>query len=576
MREYDENSRNRIESDSPVKTATETKESAVSRHDFVAGVFGMGMMGAALGGFPVVRVGTAQASEKSSSSDNEADSAASGISEAAAGGRDFESGYYDGVMPHNNGYDTTPYYEGLDPLARQSDNIFVNGSVEYSAPVRPVEDLGATTEELDALLLDEPEVTEDLILPDGTVVDKAYVALRNRLNRLGDGLNNDPAENSFEHLMDLWTPEEAAQEVLCPNYKWFTAFDYSVRANCTVDEATDILENLVQKRLIVGCTRSGTRWYFLLAWVDGVFETHIVETDDINYLQMGLYGTDYGTGASYPITHVCPVSTDVVEGGKIDAYSDWRKIVDSFDSFGIADCICRRCSITRGDPEMQDFTREHVWKEGASGDKFIETCMVLGDYADFFIEQGIAERVTKDEMIRNIEYGIEDGFVPQVYWAQHPGIMCLCKSDMCAVLSAYRALDGNTPKKTKGTTCTLSYDREACIQCGACVERCPMQAVAFGDDGYPATGNSCVGCGQCVLTCPASARILTPKPEIPNGDTQMPFDLCEDFKIRAEERMQRGYIRDFVGTSLDDNQADNDFKAKLERLRTEGYETKLF
>ena len=33
--------------------------------------------------------------------------------------------------------------------------------------------------------------------------------------------------------------------------------------------------------------------------------------------------------------------------------------------------------------------------------------------------------------------------------------------------------------------------------------------------------------------------------------------------------MQKGYVKDFVGTSLDDNQADNDFAAKLEALRAE-------
>ena len=86
--------------------------------------------------------------------------------------------------------------------------------------------LDATQEELDALLLDEPEVTEDLVLPDGTVVDKAYVALRNRLNRMSEGLANDPLDNSYEVIMLLWTPEEAQQFVDCPNQVWFTAFDY--------------------------------------------------------------------------------------------------------------------------------------------------------------------------------------------------------------------------------------------------------------------------------------------------------------------------------------------------------------
>ena len=50
-------------------------------------------------------------------------------------------------------------------------------------------------------------------------------------------------------------------------------------------------------------------------------------------------------------------------------------------------------------------------------------------------------------------------------------------------------------------------------------------------------------------------------------NSDLPFDMCDDFKRRAESRMQKGYVRDFVGTSLDDNTADNDFAGKLEKLR---------
>ena len=254
--------------------------------------------------------------------------------------------------------------------------------------------LDATQAELDALLLDEPEVTEDLVLPDGTVVDKRYVALRNRLNRMSEGLANDPLENSYEIIMRLWTPEEAQQFVDCPNQVWFTAFDYVKKQrekgeDISVEEAQEILENLANKRLIVSVDRTGTRWYFLLAWVDGIWETHIPEVEDISFVTGGISGSDYGTGSKYPILHVCPASADVVEGGVISPYRDWRLIIENNTSFGIGECICRKAALTRGDAEMDGFKRDHVWKEGADGEGFIDTCMVFGQYADYFIEQGV-------------------------------------------------------------------------------------------------------------------------------------------------------------------------------------------
>lgn len=382
--------------------------------------------------------------------------------------------------------------------------------------------LDATQAELDALLLDEPEVTEDLVLPDGTVVDKRYVALRNRLNRMSEGLANDPLENSYEIIMRLWTPEEAQQFVDCPNQVWFTAFDY------------------VKKQREKG--------------------------EDISFVTGGISGSDYGTGSKYPILHVCPVSADVVEGGVISPYRDWRLIIENNTSFGIGECICRKAALTRGDAEMDGFKRDHVWKEGADGEGFIDTCMVFGQYADCFIEQGLAERVTKEQMIANIECAIEDGFVPDMYWAQHPEIMCLCRSDMCDVLTSYRRVHGMTDNRDRVTAYDLKYDKDACIKCGVCIDRCPMKAVGFGDDGYCVMDTACVACGQCALKCPASARILVEKTEVIN---ELPWDLCDDFKWRAEDRMQKGYVKDFVGTSLDDNQADNDFAAKLEALRAE-------
>ena len=382
--------------------------------------------------------------------------------------------------------------------------------------------LDATQAELDALLLDEPEVTEDLVLPDGTVVDKRYVALRNRLNRMSEGLANDPLENSYEIIMRLWTPEEAQQFVDCPNQVWFTAFDY------------------VKKQREKG--------------------------EDISFVTGGISGSDYGTGSKYPILHVCPVSADVVEGGVISPYRDWRLIIENNTSFGIGECICRKAALTRGDAEMDGFKRDHVWKEGADGEGFIDTCMVFGQYADCFIEQGLAERVTKEQMIANIECAIEDGFVPDMYWAQHPEIMCLCRSDMCDVLTSYRRVHGMTDNRDRVTAYDLKYDKDACIKCGVCIDRCPMKAVSFGDEGYCVMDTACVACGQCALKCPAGARILVEKTEVIN---ELPWDLCDDFKWRAEDRMQKGYVKDFVGTSLDDNQADNDFAAKLEALRAE-------
>jgi len=48
-------------------------------------------------------------------------------------------------------------------------------------------------------------------------------------------------------------------------------------------------------------------------------------------------------------------------------------------------------------------------------------------------------------------------------------------------------------------------DPELCIQCGDCVDRCPMDAIAEFDETVEVTADKCVGCGVCVSVCPEGA-----------------------------------------------------------------------
>ena len=44
-----------------------------------------------------------------------------------------------------------------------------------------------------------------------------------------------------------------------------------------------------------------------------------------------------------------------------------------------------------------------------------------------------------------------------------------------------------------------------CVSCGACVEACPMDAIAEGDGKYDIDADKCVSCGACAEACPVGA-----------------------------------------------------------------------
>lgn len=174
------------------------------------------------------------------------------------------------------------------------------------------------------------------------------------------------------------------------------------------------------------------------------------------------------------------------------------------------------------------------------------------------IETGHAAQISTEEALNIYDQGTLDGFVPEMAYMEHPEVLCLCKSEQCAVLGVYRAMGEASNKLPHASAYTLSYDKDACIKCGACIERCPMETVSFGDDGYVELGPICVGCGQCVLTCPAQARILKVKDQIPALPSDY-LDLCAEQGI---DRMTTVGIHDFVGSEIPQDVVDQTMDAK--------------
>ena len=59
-------------------------------------------------------------------------------------------------------------------------------------------------------------------------------------------------------------------------------------------------------------------------------------------------------------------------------------------------------------------------------------------------------------------------------------------------------------KEMKGRVQMAYKINEACIQCGACVDTCPVEAISE-QEGKHVISDECISCGACVDSCPADA-----------------------------------------------------------------------
>lgn len=396
-----------------------------------------------------------------------------------------------------------------------------------SAPLDP----GARARLFFSKVLNEAPVTEDLVLPDGRVVDRAYVALRNRLNRLADGLSGTPTESSYDAIMHLWSVDEARAMLEMPMFGFFSDYDWAVSSGRDETACAALLDDLASRGLLYRVRRGGTPFYTLIPWAYGIWEFRIGQ-HDTDFLPLEIYGTERGTGSRYPIMHACPVAPEIVEGGKIAPYRDWQAHVRRQTKICVAPCQCRTAEkaldLTAGDDGHPE-----------------EVCFTFGEMAQYWIENGLGQEITQKECLERTWAAIkEHGLVPQLYYDKNPEVFCLCRSGCCLVLSALRATGGQAASMELISAYRLHYIEAACTGCGLCAQRCPMGAIgADGEKNSYAAGPTCIACGQCALACPAHARALALKPgELP----ALPADMLEGYRWRSADRMARGYISDFT------------------------------
>ena len=154
---------------------------------------------------------------------------------------------------------------------------------------------------------------------------------------------------------------------------------------------------------------------------------------------------------------------------------------------GVADCFCRK-------------TRRIV---GKGCDYPLETCLVFNELAQTLIDNGFARKIDYNETIEILKNCESLGLVHNVDNCEGQiRSLCNCCPCCCVLLASVMRGETNAGAPSRYV---VDFDPKKCINCDACISRCPVGAWSIVKEEMVVGTDRCIGCGLCVTICPTSA-----------------------------------------------------------------------
>jgi NAD-dependent dihydropyrimidine dehydrogenase PreA subunit len=330
------------------------------------------------------------------------------------------------------------------------------------------------------------------------MTDQVYQRLARHLDDLPGGY--PPTESGVELriLRRLFTPDEAQLAM----HLTLLAEEPRViarRAGLTSEEAARRLEKMATKGLIYRVQpQDKPPRYIALQMVVGIWEFHINDLDpglvrDFEEYLPTLF--DGETWQKAPQLRTIPVGESVPSQAEVLPYEQAEAIVRAQKRIAVAPCICRRERSLVGD----------------GCDKPLESCLVFGSAADYYLKNGLARAIDLEETLAILERATDAGLVLQPANSKRPSNICCCCGCCCGVLRSLKTHP--RPADLVATPFVAEANVGACGGCGQCIDRCQMDALRLEDGVVVLDAERCIGCGLCVPTCPTGALSLARKPE---------------------------------------------------------------
>jgi Pyruvate/2-oxoacid:ferredoxin oxidoreductase delta subunit len=206
-------------------------------------------------------------------------------------------------------------------------------------------------------------------------------------------------------------------------------------------------------------------------------------------------------------SEVVPINVAIEDPRQVLPIDVISEMVSKEPLIGVSECYGRLAKDNRGE-EPCTYPRE--------------TCFTFNELAQTLIETGLARQVDAQEAIEILRDAEAHGLIHNADNCQeHMKALCNCCPCCCPAIKSFKAGVRNVNAASRYMPVLAE---EQCVNCGTCVEICPLGAVSSGEK-YPVFNiEKCIGCGLCVSHCPQGAiqmQLRGDLPQIPENNDRL-------------------------------------------------------
>jgi Na+-translocating ferredoxin:NAD+ oxidoreductase subunit B len=312
----------------------------------------------------------------------------------------------------------------------------------------------------------------------------------------------------FAFVRELFTPGEAEIAVAMP--PGFSNIEKIAEkfANRDVSALAAQLEKMGDQCLVQIKQADGVKLYELLPFIPGITELMFMggladeRSRKVHQLMEQYIAALRKMGDEAKKQEATPserrkkvsVTKDVEFKSTVVPIKEITEFLMNAEHIAAGTCICRYQSVLKNEPCGEP----------------INNCLIVGPSAEFAAQRGFAKVITREDAIQRMEEADRAGLIH--HYTNSPdhytNLLCNCCQCHCSIMRGIKK--SPVPGSIVIARYSVEIQEDDCTACGACIDRCQMDALKIANEKLTYNSSRCLGCGLCVSVCPTDSLVLKP------------------------------------------------------------------